>query len=192
MNRTTTTYAVAITASIILAIAIPAAPPAYEVSPGTNYILPAVYPVSSTVPIEVGVTDAFVADTLMSEPTPKPYSDADLDLLARLINAEAGSNDCTDEHQLLVGNVVLNRVADKRYPDTIRAVIYDTKYGTQYTSAWDGALDKRPSERAMRNAMRLLEGERFCDNGVIKQAEFVQGEIYKSFQTQYVTTYFCY
>ena len=120
------------------------------------------------------------------------YTAADLDLLARLIQAEAGGDDCTDEHQLLVGNVVLNRIADARYPDTLEDVIYDRQYSIQYACAYNGALDKPASDRAVRHAERLLEGERFCPVGVVKQSERVQGEVYESFRTMYTTTYFCY
>jgi len=128
--------------------------------------------------------------------TPKPrevtYSPSNLDLLARLIQAEAGGDDCTDEHQLLVGNVVLNRIADARYPDTLYGVIYDRQYSIQYACAYNGALDKPASDRAIRHAERLLQGERFCPVGVVKQSERVQGEVYKSFKTRYTTTYFCF
>lgn len=95
---------------------------------------------------------------------------SDLELLARIINAEAGG--CTDEHQLLVGNVVLNRVADSRFPDTIYDVIYQKG---QYSPTWNGAINKTPSKQAYKNAQRLLDGERFCPSNVVFQANFKQG-----------------
>lgn len=94
----------------------------------------------------------------------------DLELLARIINAEAGG--CTDEHQLLVGNVVLNRVADSRFPNTIYSVIYQKG---QYSPTWNGAINKTPSQQAYKNAQRLLSGERFCPSNVVFQANFKQG-----------------
>lgn len=95
---------------------------------------------------------------------------SDLELLARIINAEAGG--CTDEHQLLVGNVVLNRVADSRFPNTIYGVIYQKG---QYSPTWNGAINKIPSQQAYINAQRLLDGERFCPSNVVFQANFKQG-----------------
>ena len=95
---------------------------------------------------------------------------SDLELLARIINAEAGG--CTDEHQLLVGNVVLNRVADSRFPNTIYEVIYQKG---QYSPTWNGAINKTPSQQAYNNAQRLLNGERFCPSNVVFQANFKQG-----------------
>ena len=113
---------------------------------------------------------------------------SDLELLARIINAEAGG--CTDEHQLLVGNVVLNRVADSRFPNTIYGVIYQKG---QYSPTWNGAINKTPTEQAYKNAQRLLDGERFCPNNVIFQANFKQGSgVYKAISTSYSVTYFCY
>lgn len=112
----------------------------------------------------------------------------DLELLARIINAEAGG--CTDEHQLLVGNVVLNRVASSSFPNTIYGVIYQKG---QYSPTWNGAINKTPSEQAYKNAQRLLNGERFCPKNVVFQANFKQGSgVYKAISTSYSTTYFCY
>ena len=113
---------------------------------------------------------------------------SDLELLARIINAEAGG--CTDEHQLLVGNVVLNRVADSRFPDSIYEVIYQKG---QYSPTWNGAINKTPTQQAYKNAQRLLDGERFCPSNVVFQANFKQGKgVYKTISTSYSTTYFCY
>ena len=132
-----------------------------------------------TVDIEVDIIpepnpeiEAEVASIILhDEPEPAPlYSEDELNLLSRIIHAEARG--MSDECQLLVGNVVLNRVADPRFPDCIRSVIYQKG---QYAPTWNGAIDKAPGERAVANAMRLLEGERFCPENVVWQAEFRQG-----------------
>lgn len=52
--------------------------------------------------------------------TDDPY---DLELLARAIYAEAGGDDCSDETRIMVGNVILNRMNDPRYPDTMEEVL---------------------------------------------------------------------
>ena len=52
------------------------------------------------------------------------YAQSDLILLARLIDREAGSSWLTDEHQQLVGAVVLNRVKSESFPNSIPDVIY--------------------------------------------------------------------
>ena len=118
--------------------------------------------------------------------TPAPaYSQADLDLLARLVYAEAGSDWCSDEMQLLVANVVTNRINDGRFPDTLRGVVYQRG---QYACA--GKLGRvKPNARAVKNAKRVLEGERFCSARVVFQSEFRQGRgLWKTVGNQY----FCY
>ena len=63
--------------------------------------------------------------------------EADLQLLACLIEAEAGNQDLTGKR--LVADVVLNRVADPRFPDTIPGVIFQPG---QFSVVNNGALAK--------------------------------------------------
>lgn len=139
-------------------------------------------------------TTAEIQQEIIEPPTPieEKYTAEELDLLARIINAEAGI--MSDEAQQLTGNVVLNRVDDARFPNTIKEVIYQKG---QYAPTWNGAIKKEPTQRAISNAKRLLEGERFCDGTVVWQAEFKQGKgVYKKI-TETIngytyTMYFCY
>ena len=56
--------------------------------------------------------------------TPEPtYTAAELEMLACVIYQEAGSNWCSDDMQLAVGNVVLDRVASPDWPDTVEEVL---------------------------------------------------------------------
>jgi spore germination cell wall hydrolase CwlJ-like protein len=66
------------------------------------------------------------------------YSNADVKLLACLVHSEAGTQ--SYEGKLAVANVVLNRVASSKYPDTIKAVIYQSG---QFTVAASGSLAKQ-------------------------------------------------
>lgn len=97
---------------------------------------------------------------------------SDLELLARVMYAEASHrSDIEEEDLLLVGNVVLNRVADKDFKDTIYDVIYSPG---QYATA--SKLDNvTPNELAYECAQRLLNGERLCPENVVYQAQFKQG-----------------
>ena len=61
--------------------------------------------------------------------------EAELQLLACLVEAEAGNQDLTGKR--LVVDVVLNRVADDRFPDTIAGVIYQPG---QFGPVSNGAL----------------------------------------------------
>ena len=51
------------------------------------------------------------------------WTDYELDLLAAVIYHEAGSNECSDRHQQLVGQVVVNRMNSDEFPNTIYDVI---------------------------------------------------------------------
>lgn len=61
---------------------------------------------------------------------------SDLELLAALIECEAGTSDY--EGMLAVGSVVVNRMKSRYYPDTLRGVIYQSG---QFTPALNGKVD---------------------------------------------------
>lgn len=110
------------------------------------------------------------------------YTVEDLETLALVIYQEAGGDACSDETRFMVGNVVLNRVADPRYPDTIVEVATQRQqYGRLY---WTGLVwperatlpqEWHAVKRAYDCAELLLEGERVLPDDVIYQAEFIQG-----------------
>ena len=114
----------------------------------------------------------------------------DLYILSHIINAEAGDDNCSHEHRIAVGSVVLNRVASDEFPDTIYDVVFQPG---QYSPTWNGAYDKLPSEDSIEVAKLLLEeGSQIPENCVF-QAEFPQGSgVWQSFKTIYSTTYICY
>ena len=116
--------------------------------------------------------DATGGQAAPSGPTPGGVED-DLFWLALTIQMEAGSNWICDEHQLWVGNVVLNRVAHSSFPPTtIHGIVHQRG---QYPWAASGAR-MQISERAFANAQRLLNGERFAPANVVFQAQFPQGD----------------
>ena len=121
----------------------------------------------------------------------------DVMLLAKIIQNEAGADIATDEHQRAVASVVLNRVNDSRFPDTVYGVIsqgWNGECPAQY--AVGGAerfFSLVPSERAISNAEYVLTYGSTVP-GAIWQAEFVQGEIVAVFEypgTGFGTTYIC-
>lgn len=121
-----------------------------------------------------------------------PYTDEDLDLLARLIMAEAGMSWASDELQLYVGSVVLNRMNHPLFPDTLYNVIYATG---QYSPTWTGSINNTPSEQAIENAKYLLENGSILPDNVVYQANFKQGDgVYLAIydETLRTTVYFCY
>lgn len=84
------------------------------------------------------------------------YSTDELYWLSRIIEAEAGGEIL--EGKIAVGNVVLNRVADKRYPNTVYGVIFDFKNGIQFTPAYTGTVYNNPSKESIIAAKICLEG----------------------------------
>lgn len=133
---------------------------------------------------------ATLAGAGMETETEKPYSDDDLYCLAHIINAEAGDDNCTHEHRVAVGSVVLNRVAADDFPDTIRDVVFDPG---QYSPTWNGTFEKEPSQDSWDTAEFLLENGSQIPKDCIWQAEFKQGSgEWDHFKTIYGITYICY
>ncbi len=81
------------------------------------------------------------------------YSQADIDLLARIISAEARGEPYTG--QVAVGAVVLNRVKHPSFPDTVSGVIYQPK---AFTAVVDGQFEKPVEESAKRAATDAMTG----------------------------------
>lgn len=82
------------------------------------------------------------------------FTNEELEHLLMLVQHESGgeSYDC----QLWVASVIVNRVLDERYPDTLWEVIYDTSPVRQFTPTAYG-LYKEPSEsvrKAVREALK--------------------------------------
>jgi N-acetylmuramoyl-L-alanine amidase len=82
-------------------------------------------------------------------------SSPDYMLLAKIIQVEVGYE--SYESQLAVGSVIMNRVQDKKFPNTIHDVIYSRG---QFPPAHNGLLDKsKPSDSVLRAAKAVLSGE---------------------------------
>ena len=100
------------------------------------------------------------------------YSEEDLYLLSHLICGEVEG--CDRQMKTYVGSVVLNRVADSRFPGTLREVIYQNN-PLQYLCTVDGNFEKTPGEETIDVAKFLLTNGSQLPPNVIFQAEFKQG-----------------
>lgn len=103
-------------------------------------------------------------------------------MLAHLIGGEAGADWCTDELQLMVGSVVLNRVASDKFPNDLESVIFQDG---QYSVTWNGAYYNEPTERTVANARYLIENGPTIPSDVLWQANFPQKRTYKVVQGVY-------
>ncbi len=81
------------------------------------------------------------------------YSSSDVQLLARLIYAEARGESYTG--QVAVGAVVLNRVKSSSFPNTISAVIYQPY---AFTCVNDGQINLSPNNTAINAAKDAMNG----------------------------------
>ncbi len=90
------------------------------------------------------------------------YSDADLKLMAAIIQAEAGGESYAG--QLAVGTVIMNRVKSSLFPNTLSGVIYQTN---QFQPVRDGhlalILERGPNESCTNAAKQVLNGYRSGD-----------------------------
>ncbi|MBC5660134.1 cell wall hydrolase [Anaerosacchariphilus sp. NSJ-68] len=86
-------------------------------------------------------------------------SPEDYDALLRIVEAEASGEDETG--RLLVANVVLNRVRAEAFPDTIQAVVYQTRDGrAQFSPVGSGKIERVIVSDTTRIAVeRALAGE---------------------------------
>ena len=84
------------------------------------------------------------------------YDYEDLYWLARIISAEAKGESFTG--QIGVGTVVLNRVRSTEFPNTVKGVVFDRKYGTQFTPVANGTVYNTPTNSAVVAAKMCLDG----------------------------------
>ena len=73
-------------------------------------------------------------------------------LLEKIIMAEAGYDDDT-EGQILVGNVIFNRVKSSQFPNSIYDVVFQQN---QFAPIYDGAYDKAVPNDSVKKAINLL------------------------------------
>ncbi len=91
-------------------------------------------------------------------PASRYYREDEVFWLARIITAEARGESLLG--QIAVGNVIMNRVASPLYPNTIYGVIFDRKWGVQFSPILDGSIYNTPTYTATLAAKIVLEGTR--------------------------------
>lgn len=90
------------------------------------------------------------------------YDENDLYWLSRIISAEARGESLAGK--IAVGNVVLNRVESDSYPDSVYGVVFDRKYGTQFSPVSIGTIYNKPTAESVVAAMICLEGYSLSDS----------------------------
>ncbi len=92
-----------------------------------------------------------------------PCSQEDYQILLRIVQAEAGI--CDDTGKVLVANVILNRVRDKEFPDTIKEVVYQK---SQFSPVSNGAI----------NTCKVTQQTVDCVNRALMGEDYSQGALY--------------
>lgn len=85
------------------------------------------------------------------------YNHDEVYWLSKIIHAESVGEIMPG--QIAVGNVVLNRVESKDFPNTIYSVIFDRAGGVQFEPVINGTIHLTPSHSAVEAAKRALLGE---------------------------------
>ena len=90
------------------------------------------------------------------------YTDSDYNVLLRIVQAEAGN--CDMEGRILVANVILNRVEDDAFPNSITSVVYQRN---QFSPVSNGSIKRcRVTSETVEAVERALAGEDLSDGAL--------------------------
>lgn len=131
--------------------------------------------------------NALIEQGALSE---EPVDFDELQLLSRVIYAEAGDRSYSEAYRMCVGELVLNRVASPEFPNTLEEVAYQSG---QFLCVGEPEFeDLRPSRSCTEAALRLLLGERRLAPQVLYRSPWQIGPAYVRFYDRRLGyTYFC-
>lgn len=134
-----------------------------------------------------GATDTvyLTRETAAITPASEYYDADEVYWLSRIIHAEAQGEPFAGK--LAVGEVVLNRVEDAEFPETVYGVIFDNASGVQFTPTVNGAIDNTPNADSVAAAKICLEGVKRHDDILY----FLNPTIATSFWIPENRTYVC-
>lgn len=84
------------------------------------------------------------------------YNSGDIYWLSRIISAEAKGESM--KGKIAVGNVVINRMRSSDFPNSIYGVIFDKKYGIQFTPVANNTIYNEPTSESIIAAKMCIEG----------------------------------
>lgn len=105
---------------------------------------------------------ATVTGEAMSGSADEVYDADGLYWLSHIISAESRGEPL--EGQMAVGCVVLNRLKKLDYLSSIYEVVFDRRYGIQFSPAYSGSVYSEPTESCIRAAKMCLEGYSVSDS----------------------------
>ena len=90
------------------------------------------------------------------------YTEDDYRVLQRIVQAEAGV--CDEKGKILVANVIINRVKNRRFPNNVTDVVYQRG---QFSPVMDGSINTcKVTEETIDCVNRALEGEDYSDGAL--------------------------
>ncbi len=90
------------------------------------------------------------------------YTTNDLEWLAKIVHAEAQGE--IHNGKVAVANVVLNRKESSEFPNSVYDVVFDRKYGVQFTPIISGSIYNEPSKESYKAAKQALFGNNVIGN----------------------------
>lgn len=116
--------------------------------------------------VETEIPTEETAEQVVMEETPEALTgnsfsleDQEYQVLLKIVEAEAGCEDT--EGRMLVANVVMNRVRNGYFPNTVTEVVYQRQDGTaQFSPVSDGRIDTvNVSQGTIDAVERVMNGE---------------------------------
>ena len=116
--------------------------------------------------VETEIPTEETAEQVVVEETPEALignsfslEDQEYQVLLKIVEAEAGCEDT--EGRMLVANVVMNRVRNGNFPNTVTEVVYQRQDGTaQFSPVSDGRIDTvNVSQGTIDAVARVMNGE---------------------------------
>lgn len=114
------------------------------------------------------------------------YTWEDVEIMARIIESEAGADYLPDSTRYGVGSVFYNRLISDKFPNTAYEVAHQAG---QYSPVGSAVWYKQPSDRALEIATDIYETGGVFPPEIIWQANFTQGRGVYAYDNG---IYFCY
>ena len=138
--------------------------PSVILSDGRMYVPASVLARALSLTVSIGSDGSVRTHGTARSVTPgaKYYADDAVYWLSRIISAESKGESLIG--QIAVGSVVLNRVRSSDFPATIYGVIFDRKYGVQFSPIANGTIYHEPSATSILAAKICLDGFTVSDD----------------------------
>lgn len=136
--------------------------------------------------------EAQLGGAVRNEAWPTVVSDEDYEALLRIVQAEAGNEDT--KGKILVANVVLNRVVDERFPNSVYEVVFQRAGGrAQFSPVASGSYYQVVVSEDTKEAVdRALAGEDYSEGALFFAARRYAGSSQMRWFDECLTKLFSY